>query len=76
MNIRPLSKELQEKAKSELNEVPERIKDDIEYIKQWLSKQPHLKAKTGVVTFYLNLKLHMLHYYCIQLPFCVENLST
>ncbi|KAI4466016.1 alpha-tocopherol transfer protein-related [Holotrichia oblita] len=44
MSIRPLSKELQAKAIAELNEKPERIPEDIEYIKEWLRKQPHLNA--------------------------------
>lgn len=47
MSLRPLSPELQEKAKRELNEDPNRIKDDIKYIKEWLDKQPHLKARKG-----------------------------
>lgn len=47
MSIRPLSKELQELAIKELNEDPNRIPEDIAYIKEWLSKQPHLNARTG-----------------------------
>ncbi|KAI4466012.1 alpha-tocopherol transfer protein-related [Holotrichia oblita] len=45
MPVRPLSKELQAKAIAELNENPERIPEDIEYIKEWLRKQPHLNAR-------------------------------
>ncbi|KAJ3655637.1 hypothetical protein Zmor_014758 [Zophobas morio] len=46
MPIRELSKELQEVAIKELNEDPQRIQSDLAYIKEWLSKQPHLKART------------------------------
>ncbi|GJQ86153.1 hypothetical protein Trydic_g13434 [Trypoxylus dichotomus] len=46
MNVRPLSKELQAKAIAELNEDPKRIKEDIAHIKTWLTKQPHLIART------------------------------
>ncbi|GJQ86158.1 hypothetical protein Trydic_g13438 [Trypoxylus dichotomus] len=42
MSIRPLSKELQAKAIAELNEKPDRVREDIEYMKEWLKKQPHL----------------------------------
>lgn len=47
MSVRKLSKELQELAIKELNEDPERIPEDIAYIKEWLSKQPHLNTPTG-----------------------------
>lgn len=49
MAVRPLSKELQAKAIAELNENPERIPEDIEYIKEWLRKQPHLNARMGKI---------------------------
>ncbi|KAK9730672.1 CRAL/TRIO domain [Popillia japonica] len=43
--IRPLSKELQEKAIAELNENPSSIREDIDHIKEWLRKQPHLNPR-------------------------------
>jgi len=46
-NIRPLSKELALIAQIELNEVPSRIQEDLDTIKAWLVKQPHIKARTG-----------------------------
>lgn len=48
MSIRPISKELQIKAEKELNEDPKRVADDIAYIKEWIKKQPYLKARTGL----------------------------
>lgn len=45
--IRPLSKELQEKAIAELNENPSSIREDIDHIKEWLRKQPHLNPRMG-----------------------------
>ncbi|XP_046386007.1 alpha-tocopherol transfer protein-like [Ischnura elegans] len=45
-DIRPLSEELQEIAKTQLNEDPKRIEDDLKHIKEWLSKQPHITART------------------------------
>ncbi|KAM3959079.1 alpha-tocopherol transfer protein-like [Aphomia sociella] len=44
--IRDISPELAKIAKKELSEEPKRIKDDLQYIKEWISKQPHLKART------------------------------
>lgn len=44
-NIRPLTKELQEIACRELNEVPERLTKDLNDFKQWIGKQPHLKVR-------------------------------
>ncbi|XP_067015371.2 retinol-binding protein pinta isoform X2 [Anabrus simplex] len=45
-NLRPLSPELQEIAKKELGEDPNRVERDLESIKEWLKKQPHLKTRT------------------------------
>lgn len=44
-NIRPLSKELQLKAESELNEIPDRIEADLEIFRTWIKKSPHLNAR-------------------------------
>lgn len=49
MLIRVLSSELQEKAKKELNEVPKRIQEDLQHIRHWISKQPHLNVKQGKI---------------------------
>lgn len=40
-----LSPELQKQAKDELNEDPERRQQDIETIRKWLKKQPHINAR-------------------------------
>lgn len=53
MPLRPLSTELAEKARLELNEDPNRINDDLQHMKDWISKQPHLRARTG--KYYLEL---------------------
>uniref|UniRef100_A0A1B0C811 CRAL-TRIO domain-containing protein n=1 Tax=Lutzomyia longipalpis TaxID=7200 RepID=A0A1B0C811_LUTLO len=45
-NIRPISQELAKVAKEELNEVPERIQKDLEALREWIRKQPHLRART------------------------------
>lgn len=47
MQIRPLCPELEEKARAELNEDPQRIASDVQHIKDWLAKQPHLRARSG-----------------------------
>lgn len=44
-SIRRLSPELAKKAQDELGEVPDRINEDIDTLRTWISKQPHLKAR-------------------------------
>lgn len=56
MSVRELSPELAAKAQAELNEDPKRIKEDLQHLKDWLAKQPHLNARRGNVIlklFYL-----------------------
>lgn len=50
MQIRPLCPELAEKARVELNEDSQRIASDVQHIKDWLAKQPHLRARSGKST--------------------------
>lgn len=45
-NIREISVELQEAAKRNLNEVPERIEADLQALKTWIDQQPHLNPRT------------------------------
>lgn len=47
MSVRPLIPALAEKARVELNEDPQRLQDDLQNIKDWIAKQPHLNARTG-----------------------------
>ncbi|XP_065367113.1 uncharacterized protein LOC135959905 [Calliphora vicina] len=44
--LRPLNAELEEIACKELNENKTRIPNDLEALRLWLEKQPHLKART------------------------------
>ncbi|XP_047097950.1 alpha-tocopherol transfer protein-like isoform X1 [Schistocerca piceifrons] len=46
MAYRALPPELEERAKKELNEDPKRRDQDIQHIRDWLSKQPHIRART------------------------------
>lgn len=46
VNVRSLSKELQNVAGDELHEEPSRVEANIEAIKEWLAKTPHLKPRT------------------------------
>lgn len=45
LSIRPLSTALQKVAIEELNEVPERLEEDIAALRQWILQQPHLRAR-------------------------------
>lgn len=57
LSVRPLSADLAAKAKSELNESNKKIPDDLEAIKQWLSKQAHITARLGKSTrIFISLK--------------------
>lgn len=45
--IRDLPPDLAKIAKEELNEKPAQTINDVQHLKEWISKQPHLKARTG-----------------------------
>lgn len=45
VNIRPLSSSLTTKARDELNEKPERINEDLNVLRQWIAKSPHLRSR-------------------------------
>lgn len=49
--VRPLPPELVEKAKAELFEDANKLQDSIQHLKDWIAKQPHLKARTGKLIF-------------------------
>ncbi|CAH2066480.1 unnamed protein product, partial [Iphiclides podalirius] len=46
MAVRPLPAELAEKACMELNEEKSKLEESLQHLKEWLSKQPHLRART------------------------------
>ena len=46
LDIRPLTPALQKKAIEELNEVPERMSADLQALREWIDKQPHLRSRT------------------------------
>lgn len=47
MPVRTLPKELEQKARRELNEIPSQIEENLKHLREWLKKQPHLTARTG-----------------------------
>lgn len=51
--IRPLSKALAKKAQEELNEKPEEIDEHIKELRNWIRRQPHLKARTGQLALFI-----------------------
>ncbi|CAH0603258.1 unnamed protein product [Chrysodeixis includens] len=46
VSVRPLTPALAEKARKELFEEPGRVAGDLQHIKDWIAKQPHLRART------------------------------
>ncbi|CAD0196268.1 unnamed protein product [Chrysodeixis includens] len=46
VSVRPLPPVLEEKARKELFEDPGRLASDLQHIKDWIAKQPHLRART------------------------------
>ncbi|KAK7861880.1 hypothetical protein R5R35_002847 [Gryllus longicercus] len=44
--VRPLPPALAKAAQEELQESPERLEADLQHLKDWLAKQPHLRART------------------------------
>ncbi|CAH0700726.1 unnamed protein product [Spodoptera exigua] len=46
MEVRPLSLALQEKAALELYETPDKLERGLKELKEWISQQPHLRART------------------------------
>ncbi|KAJ8729544.1 hypothetical protein PYW08_001125 [Mythimna loreyi] len=44
--VRPLNPDLKRKAEEELNETPKKLEEGIKHLKEWISKQPHLRART------------------------------
>ena len=65
MEVRALSADLEAIALQELNEDRDRIEEDLKHIRDWLSRQPHLTARTGNnhsifnYGFFLFCKIHV-----------------
>lgn len=78
MSIRPLCPELAKKAREELNEDAKTIESDLRSIKDWLSKQPHLRARTGIVMNYFLCLLYFfnlfIHSFYMSIDF-ISNIS-
>ncbi|XP_031345417.1 alpha-tocopherol transfer protein-like [Photinus pyralis] len=53
-SIRPLSKELNDKAAQEINEDPKRVQETLKMFHEWIRKQPHLNVRNDdqhLITF-------------------------
>ncbi|KAF5280970.1 hypothetical protein FQR65_LT14894 [Abscondita terminalis] len=60
--IRKVSPQLQIQAVNELNEVPDRIEEDLKTIRDWLKKQPHLNVRDddqSLITFLRGCKFSL-----------------
>jgi hypothetical protein len=62
MEVRALSADLEAIALQELNEDRDRIEEDFKHIRNWLSKQPHLTARTGIIIQFLILFFDLARY--------------
>lgn len=45
--MRPLTAKLAEIARNDLNEIPERIEQDLIILREWIRQQRHLRARTS-----------------------------
>lgn len=62
LKIRPLPKELAKIAREELNEISDRVSNDIEAIREWLTMQPHLNSDVDdqfLITFLRGCKFSL-----------------
>lgn len=69
--IRPLVAELGAIAKEELNEVSSRIPSDVQALKDWLSKQPHIKARLGKCCLWGSVYQYLFRRLKDKLPTCM-----
>lgn len=67
MNIRPLSETLQKIAIEELNEDPERIGQDLQHLKDWIDKTPHLISRKGFLLLGIRLVLSKFDLHSFQM---------
>lgn len=56
LQVRQLSPELAHVAKTELNENPAKISEDVEYLRKWLQIQPHIFGRTGILNRIIEIK--------------------
>lgn len=54
INIRPLCKALAMKTSKELHEVPARVPEDIETLREWLLTQKHLRTPLGEKKWFIS----------------------